>query len=691
MPLLRRSWLALLVIALCGLHAWMAASVSRTFSSTADEIVHLTSGYAYWKFQDYRLQPENGNLPQRLAALPLLAMDVTFPPTSGPDWTQANVWRLGYNFFYKSGNDTAAMLAAGRAMIAILSALLCGIIFLWTRELFGRKAALLALVLAVFSPEFLAHGGLITSDIAAALGFVVALLSWWRLLQHVTLGRFLAAGLCVGYLAVSKHSVVLFAPMAVLLAAVRLLRPAPLRLCFGGRRFAVSGWRRAPAIGGLLAGSALVCATVIWSFYGFRYHAAPPAYAKDVGFIFSWETVLMENQPPPTGLSEADGEQPDRSPGIVQDIVRFTRDHRLLPEAWLYGLAFVEKHSRARLAYFAGEYRRTGWPEFFPVAFALKTTLPALLLIVTGVAAIVLAPRRRRAAWLYAAAPLLVLLLVYWAFSIQSKLNIGHRHLLPIYPACYILAGAALLATYRHRLLTLAVAGLAIWHVAASVVARPDYLAYFNPIAGGSSEAHRLFVDSTLDWGQDLPRLHEWLDTHAKGEKIFLSYFGSGSPSHEGITATRFGDGFFDWEARRTPAPLAGGVYCFSATMFRRVYTAVRGPWTAAYEARYQEVGNWVRHMARQPADHAPVNIDDSPMSPEMRDALLGEYEQLQFGRLCHFLQFREPDARATHAFLIFRLNDDEIAFALRAPLAAINTHLLNSSPDSRPAAPAVP
>ena len=41
------------------------------------------------------------------------------------------------------------------------------------------------------------------------------------------------------------------------------------------------------------------------------------------------------------------------------------------------------------------------------------------------------------------ATPLLALLLVYWIFALTTHLNIGHRHLLPIYPALCILAGGA--------------------------------------------------------------------------------------------------------------------------------------------------------------------------------------------------------------------------------------------------------
>ncbi len=57
-----------IVGALCLLHIRLAASVSRQLSTTVDELAHLTAGYAYWTQHDYRLQPENGNLPQRGAS-----------------------------------------------------------------------------------------------------------------------------------------------------------------------------------------------------------------------------------------------------------------------------------------------------------------------------------------------------------------------------------------------------------------------------------------------------------------------------------------------------------------------------------------------------------------------------------------------------------------------------------------------
>lgn len=665
----------LLVGALCALHAWMAASVSRTFSTTSDEIAHLTAGYAYWTQNDYRLQPENGNLPQRLAALPLLLQKPAFPEPSGPLWEEADVWQIGTDFFHRRGNDLPAMLAAGRSMIALLSALLCLLVYIWTRSLFGHRAALLALTLAAFCPNLLAHGGLATSDTAAALGFALATLAWWRLLHKISPGRVLAAGLAAGFLAISKYSVVLLAPIAAILLIVRLARPAPLALVWGRRIFPIAGPARVPILAGVSIAAMLLSVFVIWSAYGFRYSAAPPGAPAHAGFVIPWDNILLKDAGEKKIIprDERGVESTDPKPGVVQFAVEFFRDHRLLPEAWLYGLAFVEKNARGRLAFFAGEYRTTGWREFFPAAFMLKTTLPALALIVIGLAGLATTPVRRRRVLVYHLAPLLTLLAVYWAFSLQSRLNIGHRHLLPTYAACYVLAGAGVLLARRRRVFGPVIGALAIWHACASLAIRPDYLAYFNPLAGGPANAHRIFVDSSLDWGQDLPRLKDWIGANAGDEPVFLSYFGSGNPRHAGIQAVRVGDGYFDWEPRRTPPPLTGGVYCLSATMFRRVYTEVRGPWSQDYETAYQKLGSWLDHMARQPRDVPPSDVDGSPLDTSAVHERLQTYEQFQFGRLCHFLQERDPDARVGYSFLIFRLSDAEVTLALNAPLPLLD------------------
>ena len=643
---------------LLALFGWMAASVSREHSTTADEIFYITSGYSYWKLDDFRLSPDAGNLPQRWAALPLLARDLHFPTLEQPAWLNADVGVLGRQFFYQSGNDPASMLQAARIMIALLG-VACGVlVFAWSRSLFGLKGALVSTALFAFCPNLLAHAGLATSDMAVSLAFLAAVLAGWRLLHRVTPGRVAAAGATAALLGLTKFSAPLLLPMLGLMALARVVRGAALPIRLGGIRTHARGWRAAWILTAAFSAAALLGGALIWGAYGFRY-----AGVRGAGhYNQPWDEVLM-NTPPPGITAPAANPDPAAAallhPGVVQAVVRPLRAWHALPETWLYGLTFVDRFSRFRVAFFFGEIGSTGWVTFFPAAFLLKTPLPALALLVLAGALLVTRTRSggRPGRLCYRLTPLAALGAVYAGFALTSHLNIGLRHLLPLYPVLYIGAGAVALGFHR-RWLAIATAALLVWHAWDSLAIRPNYLAYFNPLLGGPKHAYEHFVDSSLDWGQDLPGLKRWLDAHARGENVFLSYFGSGSVKDEGITATRLADGNFDPGVRPVMPPMTGGVYCISATMFQQIYTLVRHGWTPDHERRYTELCAW--------ADAWRAGFDRTPRETAIQ--LFIELEHLRFGRLCAALHRRPPDDEVGYSILIFRLTDAEVRSDLEGP-----------------------
>ncbi|MCF3650843.1 ArnT family glycosyltransferase [Synoicihabitans lomoniglobus] len=666
----RATWIA---VVLCGLHVLMAASVSRQFSTTFDEIAHVTAGYAYWTAGDMRFQPENGNFPQRWAALPLLIMDLQPFPPDHPAWEVGQVWHLGEDFFYELGNDSARILAAARGMIALLSGALCFTIFCWSRDLFGPAGGLVSVTLAAFSPTLLAHGGLATSDTAAALSFGLATLAWWRVCHRVTLTRIVVAGLAAGLLAVSKFSAVLFAPMAIIMIVARLLRRAPLVAVWRGSTHWVRGGRRVVVLGGVSVVAVLIAWSCIWACYGFRYR--PTSNPDHQYYMHTWEMVTLADTPTPRLLADgrnASAQPVNFKPGPLQAIAQFCRSHELFPEAFLHGLLNVDRYSRSRLAFFAGEFRNTGWWTFFPTAFLLKTTGPALLLIFLGTLACSQL-RSRRGRW-YRLVPLLALFGIYGSTILTSSLSIGHRHMLPLYPVMFIFAGAAALRLIKHRGWMLAMVVVLLGsHVAVSLTTRPYYLAYFNALGGGPENAHKIFVDSSLDWGQDLPSLRDWLTAHRTEQPVFLSYFGYGDPEQEGIDAVRFGDSYFDRRARVVPAKVQGGIYCISATMYQQVYTPTRGAWTLSFEATYAKLRTWVQHFSQRPAGAPITDMQGNPLTSAEVTTRLWNYEALQFGRLCHYLQNRAPDDYVGYSILVYELSDADINLAVNSPLAAVN------------------
>lgn len=656
---------AIAVACLCALHVWLAASVSQHVGITADEPIHVTSGRIYWDASDFRFQPENGNLPQRWLALPLLGRDLHFPDAKrAPEhWIAGNPWELGHLWFFKQGNDPEQMIARGRMMNALLGGVLCLVVYLWSASLFGIAGGFLALGLAVFCPNVLANSGLVTSDTATALAFLVALLALWRLCHRITIARTVAAGVAFGVLALCKFSALLLGPVALILLGLRLLRRAQLPLHTGARHVRLAGWQRLSGLATAGACSLGLSFLVIWCAYGFRYEASP-GYGQIADD--AWNFVLIDASSRTIGMNMAGAasttDYVQIKEGPLQHAIKRAREARILPEAWLFGLAYVARNSQARFAFLAGDYSLTGWPQFFPVAFALKTPLAVILLLPLVLALSAVQARRRIT---YRLAPALAFLAVYWAAAVTSHLNIGYRHLLPTLPVTYLLIASVVPVFSRKRVLTWCmVCLLVVTQAYASFSVRPHYLTYFNPLAGGPANGHHYLVDSSLDWGQGLPALRDWLQANHRGETLHLSYFGEDEPRRIGFTFTRLGDELFDRTQRDLPAPMNAGLYCIGATMYQRAYSIVRGPWSPRYETAYQKLSTWFSNtdLTQDPATGEHMD----PVTVKRR---LIELENLRFGRLCHSLQNRKPLAIAGNSILIFRLSSQDIIHALSDPV----------------------
>jgi 4-amino-4-deoxy-L-arabinose transferase-like glycosyltransferase len=639
-----RGFLLTLAGLLALLHAVLAVTATADKSMTSDELAHLTGGLAYNARGDYRLHPENGNLPQRLASVPMTLATVPLPPTELATWKTADIWNYGHTFFYGGTVLVDQWLFLGRAMIALVSAATGLLVFFWSRALFGWGGGFFSLVLFVFCPTFLAHGALATSDVVMTFFFIASAGAWWWHLQRPGAAGAALSAITLGLAFVAKFSAVLLPPILLLITAVWAAREA--------RR---AGWRlpvRRLARTTLL--HAAVAWALIWCFYGFRFSAFAPELADGASFNHGWGWTLA-------GI------------GFPGKFIWWLKEWRVLPEAWLYGLAFVLRFAEARGAFLSGEYSISGWAVFFPFTFLVKTTVPLLLLLASGTIAGGLAAYHQlrkpdgHAAVMARIAPLMPLAAVfgvYWATSLASNLNIGHRHILPTYPVLFIAAGWLVARHSLHRRLWLAwIGALALWHIAESVSVRPHYLAYFNQIVGGPANGWRHLVDSSLDWGQDLPGLKRWLDDNARGEPVYLAYFGTGDPAYEGIRATAL-PMLPEVGPPRPWHALEAGVYAISATMLQHVYSSIRGAWTAELETEFQQARaseSMLLAFAHDPVRRAEL----LQTAPEKNwRAAWKRYETLRFARLCHYLRVKPTDAVVGHSMRIYRLDAGEITGA---------------------------
>ena len=128
---------------------------------------------------------------------------------------------------------------------------------------------------------------------------------------------------------------------------------------------------------------------------------------------------------------------------------------------------------------------------------------------------------------------ILVTIVLFFIASSLSNLQIGFRHILPLFPLCFIIAGRTE-ELLKGRLLSLVIWFLISWHVVSSLSAWPNYIGYFNEIIGGPKNGYKYLRDSNLDWGQGLPALADYMKKN-KVEEVALEYFGQADPGAYGI------------------------------------------------------------------------------------------------------------------------------------------------------------
>jgi hypothetical protein len=219
-----------------------------------------------------------------------------------------------------------------------------------------------------------------------------------------------------------------------------------------------------------------------------------------------------------------------------------------LPAPVLEGIRFQANASSAGEfpAFLNGRWSQTGWWYYFLEAFAVKTPVATIVLVLAGL--VVVARRRMRGDAWFVLPPLL---LVY-VLSFHFGKNYGVRYLLPALPFLAIVAGFAAEALLRAPRARFVLAGLVVWQLASTLLNAPYYLAYFNELAGPTDHDRRLLLDSNLDWGQDLGRLKTFLGA-AGTNRVSLGYFGHVDPA------------LYDLEYTLPPSAPAAGRYVVSA------------------------------------------------------------------------------------------------------------------------------
>ncbi|MFB3778598.1 MAG: ArnT family glycosyltransferase [Bryobacteraceae bacterium] len=468
------------------------ASNYRVFSHTFDEPCHLATGLEWVDRGAYSLAPQQPPLARIGLAFGVYQMGLHY--SEDPDCNTAGKKTLYSGAGYE---DILAVSRAGNLpwfWIASLG------VFFWCRRLTGAWPALAAVLLFTNLPPVLAHAGLATVDMGLTATFVWAVYTFTLWLERPSLRTGLVFALALAAMVLSKFSCFLFFPAAV--AAI-------LIAAMGGRpRPALALSRRAAQ----LAAVALLSSLVIWA--GYRFSIGTLANAKSMRAFLNkphgrWDrwAHLAANTPLPA-------------------------------DKLFWGIGSVGVHAQeGHKSYFLGEVRSTGVWYFFPVLLAVKTPLGFLALALVGVLLSVRGYLRRRDWRLLAPAAAAAAMLLA---SLPATINIGLRHILPIYPLLSIVAAVAVAALWNSRRLrgaSVAVAAALMAQVVVSAaIIHPDYLAYYNQLAGSRPEL--IHTDSDLDWGQDLFRLRDRA-RELKIPALSVLYYGDADLTMHGLPGLR--------------------------------------------------------------------------------------------------------------------------------------------------------
>jgi len=480
-------WVSLLLVAHVALAVWGAAKQSVTF----DENFHLPAGVLEVAYGEMDVSTVNPPLVKALGGLAALAAGARVPPlTAFPSAEQGEVGQI---FMHANEDRYQRVFFAARLVTVLLSVMLGLVVWLWSRRLWGARAALVSLGFYALAPESLAHAGVMTMDLPTALGFTASFAAWQG---FVTSGRWrawTATAFAMAFTFLVRLTALLL-PLTLLALAVMELSQRRVR---SPRR--------------------------LW--IGFALLAVSTFVALQAGYLFRTSLDPIRNW---HFESAAFQSLQQKAPALRIP----------LPDTWIGGLdrQAMESQAGRTPCFFFGKELPQAPLAYFPVALLIKWPLGFIAALLVLVAYVVRRrPPWRRLLWPLALAGTFVVIVVF-----VGRMGIGIRYLFPLVPAFAVALGAVATgrkgASPRWRQVIVA---LAVVQAVEACAHAPWHLSFFNVFAGGPERAQFIVNDSNIDWGQGLIALREEMARRGI-KRIHLAYHGTADPALYGIDSVPY-------------------------------------------------------------------------------------------------------------------------------------------------------
>jgi hypothetical protein len=486
---------------------WLAVATADAKTLTVDEQVHILRGVSLWQNGDLRFQGEHMPLSHWLNGL-LLQGDPALPRlTDLPSWPSTNRLVMAPELFWTTTEiaDVHRFLFLARFSILCSGMMLGALLLKWSRRM-SRGWSEQQRLLMVWSTGVLfafSPNLIAVTTVATTDGLTVVLFS----AVLFTLWHYQQQPTTLRW--------ILFSALTGLALATKLTNLVLLPVIFL-LVLQDTGWRA-------------------WRRYLPRF-----LLLAGVGWFTHWVVYLFEWR-------------------------RLQPNWPSLPAAtYLNSIFRVGGHiDQGHYSFLLGERSIEGWWHYFGVATAVKLPTPVIILLLSAIGLLIYHYRRP----LPGPRPAFLLLPALALFLLASglRLNIGIRHIMPIWPLLWLLIVAQLPHFWTNRVGRVSLMILFAALIIGTLRQHPHHLAYFNSLVGGSSHGYRVLGDSNLDWGQDLNLLHDYLQEEGGLDTIFLSYYGAANPLAYGFPAQNLIDGQ-EIPADFKPANPAPGVYAISVS-----------------------------------------------------------------------------------------------------------------------------
>ena len=495
----------ILAIGLLSVMFFVGISSYQQDALTMDEQSHIGAGYSYLSQQDFRINAEHPPLIKDLSAVPLLFLDLNFPLEDAA-WTEGvnNQWIFGNKFIFNSGNDADQIIFWARLPMLLVLVSLGWFLFWWIKKEFNKEAALMTLFFFSFSPNLIAHGRLVTTDIGAILGLVLSTYFWLKFLRNPSNKNVLFAGLIFGFSMLLKFSLALLIPFFGIITLTYAIIKKKNLVQYLGKSVLI----------GLIG-----MVFVVWPVY--QVHVTNYPAERQVIDTASMLQPTMMNP--------------------LREFLISIADIPIIRSIGLYftGLLMATQRTAfGNTTYFLGEMANSSYRDYFPIVYLLKVPIAFHVLTLTAIGLSIF-KRAKKARLIikdkiesnFTEFSMLVFLIIYWLTSVLGNLNLGIRHLLPVFPFTYVLVSLCLIGFIKtikkpilKKISVFFISFCLGWYAASSLVNYPYYISYFNEIVG-TDNGYKYVVDSNYDWGQDFKRLVKWVEEN-NIERIKIDYFG---------------------------------------------------------------------------------------------------------------------------------------------------------------------